>query len=184
MRDFTLIFGCMFSGKTTRLIEHFHNSQVDQWEKIAVKPLIDNRYVAGSIHTHSGLQLPGHRISKAEEIHPLTSGGIKEVYIDEIQFFGSNIAGVVLDLTLQGIKVVAAGLDMDYRHEIFGPMGDLKKWASQTEKLYAKCNVCGKQADRTYRKPSDNESQILVGHADLYEARCESHWLEGMQGRG
>ncbi|MCC7298449.1 MAG: thymidine kinase [Bacteroidia bacterium] len=182
MRDFTLIFGCMFSGKTTRLIELYNYSECITSEKIAVKPLMDNRYVAHHIHSHTGLQLPGHRISKPEELYPLISSEVKEVFIDEIQFLGSNITGVVLDLTLQGIRVVAAGLDKDFKDLDFGPMPELKKWANNHIKLTAKCQVCGKTADKTYRN-SDSDSQILIGHADIYEARCETHWNEGMNGR-
>ncbi|NBP06526.1 MAG: thymidine kinase, partial [Bacteroidetes bacterium] len=76
----------MFSGKTTRLIEEYNQSPLSETEKIAIKPLLDNRYAAHRISSHGGLQLPGHRVSKAEEIYPICTDAIKEVYIDEIQF--------------------------------------------------------------------------------------------------
>lgn len=175
MRDITLIFGCMFSGKTTKLIEMYNYSMAEQNEKIAIKPLIDNRYIAGQIQSHGGLQLPGHRISKPEEIYPLVSTDIKEIYIDEIQFLGNGITGVVLDLSLQGIKIVAAGLDKDSNGEPFGPMPELLKWANHPLKLTAKCEVCQKEANNTFRKVASGE-KILIGHSDLYEARCDTHW--------
>lgn len=180
MRDFTLIFGCMFSGKTTKLIELYNYSNAEPQEKLAIKPLIDNRYVAGSINSHSGIQLPGHRISKPEEIFPILTPEVKEIYIDEVQFLGDNITGVILDLTLQGIKVTAAGLDFDSNHENFGAMAELKKWASNSILLTAKCAVCNETARYTFRTIAA-ENQILIGHKNIYEARCEYHWNEGME---
>lgn len=181
MRDITLIFGCMFSGKTTKLIELFNFSEAEHREKIAIKPLLDTRYIPHSINTHSGIQLPGHRISKPEEIYPLIESQHKEIYLDEVQFFNESIVNVLLDLSLQGIKIVAAGLDTDYRGEAFGPMPQLKKMAPTHIALKARCSVCNASATHTYRR-SDSPDQVLIGHSDIYEARCEVHWKEGMEG--
>jgi thymidine kinase len=170
MSDFTLIYGCMFSGKTTRMIELYNESEVEYGEKIAVKPLIDTRYDSHRINSHNGLQLPGHRISKAEEIFPLCHDQIKEVFIDEIQFFGKNITDTIIGLTIQGIKVVAAGLDLDFEGNSFGEMQRLIQIANTKIRLEAKCNVCGKGATRTFRKGESTE---------IYEARCLEHWEEG-----
>jgi thymidine kinase len=170
----------MFSGKTTRLIEMHQYSNFEPFEKIAIKPLMDTRYHAGSVNTHSGIQLPGHRVSKPEEIPTLVGNQIKEIFIDEIQFFGDSIYQVVLDLTLQGLRIVAAGLDKDFMGNDFGPMPRLKQFSNNHIFLKAKCEVCGQPAAYTFRK-SIGEAQIMIGHKDLYEARCETHWKEGMQ---
>lgn len=169
----------MFSGKTTRLIELYNHSQVLDSEKIAVKPLIDQRYAASKISAHSGLILPGHRISRAEELYPLCTDQIKEVYIDEVQFLGNQTNSVIIGLLMQGIKVTASGLDLDYLGQPFGPMPALMKLAREKIKLSAKCSVCGGSAHYTYRNVSNNEL-ILIGHSDMYEARCREHWEEGM----
>ena len=182
MREFILIYGCMFAGKTTKLIGMYNESEVGYDEKIAVKPLIDKRYNPTNINAHSGLQMVAHRINKAEELYPLCNELIKEVYIDEIQFFGPYIIHAVNDLLMNGVRVIAAGLDKDFLNQDFGPMGDLKKIATTKIALSAKCHVCGAPAHYTYRQPGI-EDQIAVGHNDIYEARCEQHWFDGMNGR-
>lgn len=173
----------MFSGKTTRLIQEYSFSEFEDHEKLAVKPLLDNRYQAHKISAHSGIQLHGHRIGKAEELYPILTPEIKEIYIDEVQFFGPNINQVISDLNFQGIRVVAAGLDRDYMGRDFGPMPQLKKQAGNVLELKAKCAVCGNAANNTYRT-SDSEQLLLIGHSDSYEARCREHWEEGMKARG
>ena len=178
MRDFTLIFGCMFAGKTTRLIGLYNESQIDINEKLAIKPLIDNRYSAHSINSHGGLSLMGHRIAKAEEIYPLVNPNIKEVYIDEIQFLGPMIVTVIGELLGNNIKVIAAGLDKDYLNNDFGPMPILKKLANNHIQVSAKCKVCNQKADYTFRNIDSNEL-IVIGHNDIYEPRCLEHWKKG-----
>ena len=88
MREFTLIHGCMFAGKTTKLIGLYNESPFLNDEKLAVKPLLDQRYQASKINSHGGLQMLAHRISKAEEIYPMLTETTREVYIDEVQFMG------------------------------------------------------------------------------------------------
>ncbi|MBL7812729.1 MAG: thymidine kinase [Bacteroidetes bacterium] len=178
MGDFTLIYGCMFSGKTTKMIELYHQSGVEFHEKIAIKPLLDNRYSPDKINAHSGLQMPGHRITRAEELFPLAGEGIKEVYIDEVQFFQKNIADTIIGLTMQGIHVFAAGLDTDYLGNPFGEFPRLYRMANTRIRLEARCQVCGKPARYTYRTTA-SDAIIAVGHADMYEARCGAHWAEG-----
>lgn len=178
MKDFTLIYGCMFSGKTTRLIELYLASEAENSAKLAVKPRIDNRYVAHNINSHEGLQITGQRISKPEELYPLCDDSIKEVYIDEVQFLGPMIYDVILGLMLQGIRVTASGLDKDYLGRDFGPMPALMSLAGKKIALSASCAVCGKPAHYTYRTIKSDDL-ILVAHSDIYEARCLEHWQQG-----
>ena len=172
----------MFAGKTTRLIGLYNESTIDINERIVVKPLLDNRYNANNINSHGGLQILGHRISKAEELFPLIQNYTKECYIDEVQFFSPYIIEVIGELMMDGIKVIASGLDKDYLNRDFGSMRALKKLATQHIELAAKCAVCQKEAYYTYRT-IDSEDLVLVGHNDTYQARCELHWNEGMAGR-
>ena len=181
MSDFTIIYGCMFSGKTTKLIELFNDSPCMPNEKIAVKPLIDNRYLAHSINSHDGVRLNGHRISKPEELYPLVNEQVKEVFIDEVQFMGKQIYDIILGLMIQDIRVVASGLDLDYLGRPFGDMPRIISLARNKMQLFAKCGICQKQADRTFRTVED-DNLMLVGHGDIYQARCKTHWEEGMQG--
>ena len=178
IRDFTLISGCMFSGKTTKLIEFYAGSICDDFEKIAIKPLLDTRYAPHLINAHSGLQLPGHRVSKPEEINTIVGDSHREVYIDEVQFFHPHIYQVIIDLYISGKRIYAAGLDRDSNGDTFGAMAELKTLAGEFIYLKAKCQVCGNPAEYTFRK-AESTSQVLVGHADLYEARCQIHWAEG-----
>jgi thymidine kinase len=182
MRDFTLIYGCMFAGKTTRLIGLYNESAVDINEKIVVKPLLDNRYQANKINSHGGLQILGHRISKAEELFPLIQSQTKECYIDEVQFFSPYIIEVIGELMMNGVRVVASGLDRDYLNRDFGSMRALKNLATERVELSAKCAVCQQQAHYTYRT-IDSTDLVLVGHTDTYESRCETHWNAGMANR-
>lgn len=172
----------MFAGKTTRLIGLYNESVVDINEKLVVKPLLDNRYQANKINSHGGLQIMGHRIAKAEELFPLIQSSTRECYIDEVQFFSPYIIEVIGELMMNGIKVVAAGLDRDYLNRDFGPMKALKNLATERIEVRAKCHVCQKEATHTYRTTESTEL-VVVGHNDDYQARCEAHWLEGMSAR-
>ncbi len=172
----------MFAGKTTRLIGLYNESELDINEKLTVKPMLDNRYQDGKINSHGGLSLIGHRLTKAEEIFPLPTPQTKEIYIDEIQFFGPYIIEMVGEMMMNGIKIIAAGLDKDYMNRDFGPMAQLKKLATNPVPLTASCAVCQKSATHTYRV-TETSDLILIGHSNSYEARCETHWQEGMKSR-
>ena len=182
MREFTLIHGCMFAGKTTKLIGLYNESPFLSDEKLVVKPLLDKRYNASRINSHGGLQMLAHRISKAEEIYPLLTDTTKEVYIDEVQFMGPFVIEVIGEIMMNNIHVIAAGLDKDYMARDFGPMASLKKLATQRIEVKAQCHVCKKPANFTYREPGSYDL-VVVGHADIYQARCEEHWMQGMVGR-
>ena len=180
MTSFTLIYGCMFSGKTTKLIELYQNCGYEQDEIIVVKPFIDDRFVKDKINSHSGLDMPGMRIKHPEQIESYITEASKIVFLDEVQFFGNRVGTIIQNLLMQNLNVVASGLDLDYLHRDFGPMGMLKKMADKEIKLFARCQVCNEKADYTFRT-INNDSQILVGHENLYEARCKTHWEEGMK---
>jgi thymidine kinase len=178
MSDFTLIYGCMFAGKSTRLIEAYQEVQYDPSQKIVVKPLLDNRYNARGVSTHSGMSIPAQRVMKPEEISGLTSELTKAVFIDEIQFFNVEILSTVNYLLTLGIDVYGAGLDRDYLGRDFGHMPALKALARNKIQVFARCQVCGSKADRTFRV-IDSADLILVGHSNVYESRCQICWEKG-----
>jgi thymidine kinase len=172
----------MFAGKTTRLIGLYNESAIDINEKLVVKPLLDTRYQANKINSHGGLQIVGHRISKAEELFPLIQVNTQECYIDEVQFFGPYIVEIIGEMMMNGIRVIASGLDKDFLNRDFGSMKALKRLATQRIEVFAKCAVCNQEANYTFRT-SDTEELVVVGHENLYQARCSEHWHQGMSDR-
>lgn len=167
----------MFAGKTTRLIDEYNQSVYEEGQKLVIKPLLDTRYNKSVLSSHNGLSLQGNRISKPEEINILMNNDIKEVYIDEIQFFSNSIVSTINFLLIDDISVIASGLDKDFQNNDFGSMPQLMRIAQQKIKLFAKCAVCGTKATHTYRTV-ESEETILVGHHDSYEARCEVCYTE------
>lgn len=157
MREFTLIHGCMFAGKTTKLIGLYNESMLNNDEKLVVKPLLDQRYNASKINSHGGLQMLAHRISKAEEIYPLITETTKEVYIDEVQFMGPYVIEVIGEIMMNNIHVIAAGLDKDYMARDFGPMAALKNWPQP--KLKSKPNA--KSVKNPQTSPSVNPETTI-----------------------
>jgi thymidine kinase len=119
-------------------------------------------------------------VADAETILDLVEPDTTVVAIDEVQFFDWHIARIVNELADRGLRVIASGLDMDFRGEPFGPMPLLMAEAEQINKLQAICVVCGRPASRTQRlingKPAQyNDPVILVGASEVYEARCREH---------
>ncbi len=171
-----VITGCMFSGKTEELIRRLRRAKIARLEVKIFKPALDNRYSDEEIVSHDLHSIPSLTIEKAEEILKL-SAGANVVGIDEAQFFDSSIVEICNKLADQGKRVIVAGLDQDYRGEPFEPMPKLLAIAEYVTKTLAICTVCGNPADRTQRKTT-NKSRVLVGAADLYEARCRKcHYI-------
>lgn len=171
------ISGCMFAGKTEELIRRIKVLEFAKKEIMVFKPVIDNRYSETKVVSHAGSSVESHVINKAVEILKMVKPTTQVVAIDEAQFFDDEICDVCSELASRGIRVMAAGLDTDFRGEPFGPMPKLITQAEFVTKLAAVCNKCGAPATRTQRivngKPASyNEPQILVGASESYEARC------------
>ena len=172
-----VICGSMFSGKTEELIRRVRRAQIAKQKVQVFKPVIDNRYDVEKITSHNGLYIEALPVSDAQTILDLVEPDTAVVAVDEIQFFDWRLAQVCNDLANRGVRVVAAGLDMDFRGEPFGPMPLLMAEAEEVDKLHAICVVCGRPASRTQRflngKPASyNDPVILVGASEVYEARC------------
>lgn len=165
-----VITGCMFSGKTEELIRRLRRAKIAKQKVVIFKPIIDTRYSSNSIVSHSEQSLPSILIKDASEILELVEDA-QVIGIDEAQFFSSDLIDVSNKLADDGRRVIVAGLDMDYRGVPFEPIPQLLSIAEYITKSLAICVECGNPADRTQRKTASAE-RVIVGAADLYEARC------------
>ncbi|KYC98892.1 Thymidine kinase [Bacillus amyloliquefaciens] len=170
----------MFSGKSEELIRRVKRATYAKQEVKVFKPAIDNRYSEEAVVSHNGTSMTSHVISSSAEIWDHISESTDVIAVDEVQFFGESIIDDLSMLADKGYRVIAAGLDMDFRGEPFGVVPDLMAVAESVTKLQAVCSVCGSPASRTQRlidgKPASyDDPVILVGASESYEARCRHH---------
>jgi thymidine kinase len=184
-----LVCGSMFSGKTEELLRRVRRAEIARKKVELFKPQIDNRYGVERVASHSGMaRTDVIVVQRAQEIVELVQPDTEVVAIDEIQFFDWSVADVCTVLADRGIRVIAAGLDQDFRGEPFGPMPLLMALAEQVDKLNAICVKCGAAASRTQRlidgRPARyDDPVILVGGSESYEARCrDCHEVPGRPG--
>lgn len=173
-----VICGSMFSGKSEELIRRVRRARIARQTVQIFKPSVDDRYGIDSVNSHDGREIRAVAIEKAAEMLDHINGDTTVVAVDEAQFFDSGIVEVCRKLADErNLRVIVAGLDLDFRAEPFGAMPDLMASAEQVDKLHAICVVCGDEASRTQRL-IDNEPAayddpiVLIGAADSYEARC------------
>jgi thymidine kinase len=172
-----LICGSMFSGKTEELIRRVRRAMIARQQVQVFKPVIDNRYHVERVTSHNGLDFEAMPVASAREILTAVAPTTTVVAIDEVQFFDPAIIPVCNSLAEQGKRVICAGLDMDFRGIPFGSMPDLLARAEEVQKLHAICVVCGEEASRTQRlieghPAALDDPVVLVGAAEVYEARC------------
>ncbi len=172
-----VITGCMFAGKTEELIRRITVLEYAKKKIQVFKPAIDNRYSITKVASHAGTQVDSIAIGEATDIFKYLNDDTEVVAIDEIQFFDSNIVLVCEILANQGKRVMAAGLDMDFRGEPFGIMPELLTRAEFVTKLTAVCTSCGDPATRTQRLVNGvpakyDDPIVLVGASEAYTARC------------
>jgi thymidine kinase len=172
-----LICGSMFSGKTEELIRRLRRALIAKQQVQVFKPIIDNRYHVERVTSHNGLDFDAQPVAAARGILTALDPDTTVVAIDEVQFFDPEIVAVCEQLAEAGKRVICAGLDMDFRGVPFGPIPDLLARAELVDKLHAICVVCGEPASRTQRliegRPAAFDDPIvLVGAAEVYEARC------------
>ena len=175
-----VVCGSMFSGKTDELIRRLVRATIAKQKVQVFKPAIDVRYAAEKVASHTGSTFDAIPVQKAAEIRDRIEKDTTVVGLDEVQFFDPEIVAVAEELTERGIRVIAAGLDMDFRGEPFGSMPELMAKAEEVLKLHAICMVCGDNASRTQRlvngKPARyDEPVVIVGASEMYEARCRLH---------
>jgi thymidine kinase len=167
-----VICGSMFSGKTEELVRRLKRAQIGRQKVQIFKPSIDNRYCTDHVQSHDSNRLPSKAVEKAKEILRLVDDNTRVVGIDEAQFFDESVVDVAQKLAYRGIRVVVAGLDMDFRGQPFGPMPKLLAVAEEVTKLTAVCVVCGNPASRSQRIAGTGSTRIAVGAKEMYEARC------------
>jgi thymidine kinase len=175
-----VITGSMFCGKTDELIRRLRRATIARQKVQVFKPVIDNRYAVEKVTSHAGSEFDAQPIQRAAEIPENLQPETTVVAIDEAQFFDEEIILIAQVLADRGLRVIVAGLDTDFRGEPFGPMPVLMSKAEVVDKLHAICMVCGESACRTQRlvngEPAYYEDPVvIVGAAELYEARCRQH---------
>jgi thymidine kinase len=165
-----VICGSMFSGKTEELIRRLKRVRIANLRVVAFKPAIDNRYATEKIVSHDTNVVDSMPLTKASDML-LHYHDAEVIGIDEAQFFDMEIAEICDVLAFRGIRVIVAGLDMDYLGKPFGPMPQILAKADYVTKLHAICQQCGGIANYSYRKVA-NEEQVMLGATDSYEPRC------------
>ncbi len=175
-----VVCGSMFSGKTDELIRRLIRATIAKQKVQVFKPAIDIRYAVEKVASHAGSTFDAIPVENAAEIRVKLDKDTTVVGIDEAQFFDPEVIVVAQELAARGVRVIVAGLDMDFRGEPFGSMPVLMSEAEDVAKLHAICMVCGDDASRTQRlvngKPARyNEPIVIVGASELYEARCRQH---------
>ena len=165
-----VICGSMFSGKTEELIRRLKRVKIANLKVEIFKPAIDVRYDVVKIVSHDTNTIHSTPVDNSQKIL-LLAEGVDVVGIDEAQFFDGEIANVCEQLAQKGIRVIVAGLDMDYLGNPFGQMPNLLAKADYITKLHAICMKCGNIANISFRK-TEQEGQVLLGEKDIYEPRC------------
>ncbi|HHS97581.1 MAG TPA: thymidine kinase [Chloroflexi bacterium] len=172
-----VICGSMFSGKTEELIRRVRRAQIARQKVQVFKHSLDARYAQREVTSHNGLQWEAIPVESVQQLRSLIEMDTTVVAIDEGQFFDEGLVDLCEELADRGVRVIVAGLDMDFRGEPFGPMPQLMARAERVDKLQAICVVCGGPASRTQRlidgEPAAyDDPVILVGADEVYEARC------------
>ena len=175
-----VVTGSMFSGKTDELIRRLRRARIARQNVQVFKPAIDDRYGDNKVTSHAGSEFEATPISTADEILGQLNDDTTVVAIDETQFFDERITEICNALANRGIRVLVAGLDVDFRGEPFGPMPLLMAQAERVDKVHAICMVCGGVGARTQRLINGSPARyddpiVLVGGLDAYEARCREH---------
>ncbi|WP_407538603.1 thymidine kinase [Deinococcus radiomollis] len=186
-----VIVGPMFSGKSEELIRRVGRAVIARQQVAVFKPAIDDRYHATHVSSHTGRVTPAQAVPGTAQARRLIFGQgdlldagshvLPDVVgFDEAQFFDDGLVPLALELADLGVRVILAGLDLDFRGEPFGVMPELLSRAESVEKLTAICVICGAPATRTQRliggQPARrSDPVVMVGAAESYEARCRVH---------
>lgn len=172
-----VICGSMFSGKTEELIRRLKRAKIANQKVEIFKPKVDTRYDETAVVSHDANSILSTPIAHSTKILSLVET-VNVVGIDEAQFFDDELPNVCQTLALKGIRVIVAGLDMDYQGNPFGPMPHLLAVAEYITKVHAICQHCGNLATHSYRLAA-TEGQVVLGEKDTYEARCRTCYHMG-----
>ncbi|MBK3518064.1 thymidine kinase [Carboxylicivirga marina] len=165
-----VIVGSMFSGKTEELLRRLKRAKIAQQRVEIFKPMVDVRYSETEVVSHDDNAIRSTPVESSGNIM-LLSGNVNVVGIDEAQFFDNGLANVCHQLANQGIRVIVAGLDMDFKGKPFGPIPSLLATAEYVTKVHAICMRCGDLAQFSHRL-SDEEKLVVLGEKGEYEPLC------------
>jgi len=165
-----VICGSMFSGKTEELIRRLNRARIAKQNVEIFKPQIDTRYSEEDVVSHDARAIRSTPVSSPGNILLMT-GDVDVVGIDEAQFFDHSLVEVCNQLANQGVRVVVAGLDMDFQGKPFGPMPALMAIAEYVTKVQAICMKCGNPAHYSHRLTGEAQ-QVMLGEKDVYEPLC------------
>ena len=165
-----VICGSMFSGKTEELIRRMRRAVFANQRVEIFKPQIDVRYSVDEVVSHNSNSIQSTPVESSAQILLLTAD-VDVVGIDEAQFFDEGIVDVCMTLANRGIRVIVAGLDMDYLGKPFGPMPQLMARAEHVDKVHAICVRCGNIAQHSHRLTA-NDKLVVLGEKDTYEPIC------------
>ena len=166
----------MFSGKTEELIRRLKRAKIAKQNVEIFKPTIDNRYSDVEVVSHDSNSIHSTPVENSASILLLT-GDVDVVGIDEAQFFDDGIVDVCRELTMRGIRVIVAGLDMDFKGNPFGPMPALCAIADDVYKVHAICVKCGQLANFSHRMVA-NEKQVMLGEKSEYQPLCRTCYYD------
>ncbi len=173
-----VICGSMFSGKTEELIRRLKRAQFARQKVEIFKPAMDVRYNEGKVVSHDANEIRSTPVPAAANI-PILADGCDVVGIDEAQFFDDEIVRVCNDLANKGVRVIVAGLDMDFKGNPFGPMPNLMATAEYVTKVHAICTRTGNLAQYSYRK-AKSDAIVLLGEVEEYEPLSRAAFYKSM----
>jgi thymidine kinase len=174
-----VICGSMFSGKTEELIRRLKRAQFAKQQVEIFKPLLDTRYDDNEVVSHNDNRIRSTPVPAAANIR-LLANNVQVVGIDEAQFFDDEIISVCNDLANRGIRVIVAGLDMDFKGNPFGPMPALMATAEYVTKVHAVCTHTGNLAHFSFRKAL-NDKLVLLGETEEYEPLSRAAYYKALQ---
>jgi thymidine kinase len=177
-----LIVGSMFSGKTEELIRRLKRARIANQKVEIFKPLIDVRYSETEVVSHDSNSIISTPVDSSGNIL-LYCTDVEVVGIDEAQFFDMGLIEVCNTLANRGIRVIVAGLDMDFLGKPFGPIPNLLATAEHVTKVHAICQRCGGLAHHSHRLVT-SEKLVLLGEQDSYEPLCRHCYNAAMSGKG
>lgn len=171
-----VICGSMFSGKTEELIRRLNRAKIAKQKVEIFKPTVDTRYDEVEVVSHNANKIHSTPVESAEQIL-LLANDVSVVGIDEAQFFDNRLISVCNQLANRGIRVIVAGLDMDFKGEPFGPIPSLLATAEYVTKVHAICMQCGNLAQYSHRT-IQTQDLVVLGETDSYEPLCRSCFFE------
>jgi thymidine kinase len=174
-----VICGSMFSGKTEELIRRLKRAQFAKQKVEIFKPAIDTRYDESKVVSHDSNEIRSTPVPSSENIRILADD-VEVVGIDEAQFFDDGIVQVCNDLANRGIRVIVAGLDMDFKGNPFGPMPALMATAEYVTKVHAVCTKTGNLAHYSFRK-ANNDDLVLLGETQEYEPLSRAAYFKAIK---